>query len=398
MFLGATQSNLEGRANVTNKQVLLSISLVLIGTIYVSETSFFPVLLPQISSDLQCEIDNAILLGAYFNYGLAAGVILGVLGHLRASFEQIVMAGMVVFTVGLFAFASSQSCGWAMTARGLQGVGAGLFAPLIPVLLYNMDTHLARSLLTKWAVITGIAASVSPIAASGISYLLGWRMIMLALAILTVACALITFGGNTGQKTAVATKPESKTETKIYALPLMAILLAVFWIYGVVTWTLYSLPLFSHSQGYSDFFTSLLGSLSWICFAISCALVGKLNGVSYRRLLVLSMIMAAVCGIIFITEPSRSIYVIAAIAAGTSMGLANVPSTVLAFRTVSKNFHGIVASADIFCARLGGAIFISIWGVSYTQNNMILALLFLGSIMVPFLVITSTWHSLKIVE
>jgi MFS transporter, DHA2 family, methylenomycin A resistance protein len=109
--------------------------------------------------------------------------------------ETIFIAGLVIFGVGSLEFVLSSSKAWLLTSRCVQGFGAAMFAPMIPVMLVSIDRTHSGFVLAVWASYSGVVSATAPIVAGIILVYGNWRaaQVLIFGAALIAALAYSTF-------------------------------------------------------------------------------------------------------------------------------------------------------------------------------------------------------------
>ncbi|MDT0346064.1 MFS transporter [Streptomyces litchfieldiae] len=145
------------------------------------DVSVVNVALPDIRADLGFTGDN--LTWVINAYALAFGGLMmlgGRLGDL-AGRRRTLLAGLVVFGLASLAGGLTQSPGWLITARAVQGAGAAALAPVALALLttgFPRGPALSRA-LGLWGATAAVGGAVGVLAGGLLTEAFGWRAVML---------------------------------------------------------------------------------------------------------------------------------------------------------------------------------------------------------------------------
>ena len=329
---------------------------------YVIEITTFPMILSGLSSTLALDDRAALWLVSAYKVALVGSLLVGGWLGDRWSREGVFAVGTGIFCVSALAVLFAQNGDQALVFRILQGVGAGLFSPMVPALLAARKPHDPIAALGIWGMLTGAAAAVYPFLAALLteqfSWHVGWMMVPAA-----AALALLGLPSRSDQSV-----PTSANSTDVPAgverlnAGVWSILLYVFLNYGMTTWFIYALALSFDTTESSFTDIGALLFLLWAVFSLSNYVIAKIGRrVSVTAMLYLGVI-ANLAGIaLFYGADGQMLYwAMAAALVGFGMALNNAPTTDMAFRLSPKRLHGRVASFDIVAARLGGAAFVMV--------------------------------------
>lgn len=341
---------------------LPSFGIIIVSIAYVIEITTFPLILGSLSAALDLSHSQALWLVSGYKIALVVSLVAG--GRLGDQFgrEKIFAVGTLLFSLSSLALLAISDPDLALILRIVQGLGAGLFSPMIPALLAARDPKKSVAALSKWGMITGIAAAVYPFIAALLTQNAGWQMGWLVIPALSTIALL----GLPTPRDVIAATPSKSAALNPPDLGLSSIsfrvwlvLAYVFLNYGLTTWFIYALA--SPSDGVHALAdVGLAMFVLWSIFALGNLIVGRINRyISMSALLCIGTILNAIgISVLCFGQGAFSPCLIAAALIGSGMALNNVPSTDLAFRLSPQALHGCIASLDIIAARLGGAAFV----------------------------------------
>jgi MFS family permease len=354
------------RTLVTHENLRI-LSIMAASIAYVAENSSFPIFL-SIHSDT---FDVRLI--SFFNYSLILGVATGSIASFRATSEIIFKVGVCIFLFGAVLFCSHQNTDVLILSRIIQGFGAGMYSPLIPVLLFRTEKRYKIKILSIWAFITGVSGIATPSIIAFMHIRFGINVFW---TIISFFCAISLLFSHKNftlvYKNANSLKLQQLSNdfrwTKI--VPVMAF---IFLLYGSITWSMYFIPYSLELLSENIQVFSLIGSLPWFVFTIGCIAIGRANSASMNTFLLLSLMTALIALLLLVGFGPESPHRLAlsASAAGLAMALANVPSTAIAFSITRREHHGIVSAMDIISARAGSAVFLTAF--SFETNILYIA-------------------------
>ncbi|SDR44880.1 drug resistance transporter, EmrB/QacA subfamily [Rhizobiales bacterium GAS113] len=150
---------------VSYVMIVLDISVVLTGLPKIhSELGFSEANLAWVQSAYTLTFGGFLLLGA------RAGDILGR--------RRMFMTGLAVFTLASLAIGASQSAGWMLAWRAIQGIGAAVLAPSTLALLQTnfAEGHERTRAISYYAAAAGVSATVGLVLGGMLADWVSWRM------------------------------------------------------------------------------------------------------------------------------------------------------------------------------------------------------------------------------
>jgi MFS family permease len=340
-----------------NSENLKTASVMIASMAYLVENSSFPVF----AAFHPGEFDVRLI--SHFNCALVLGVIFGSFLRFRLAFESVFVSGLLIFLIGAASFHLNENGEFLLYSRICQGLGAGMYSPLIPVLLCKHDSNERFKLLPLWATISGFTGVISPfvtsLCQSRYSIEVFWPAIM-GLCVVSLALFPRNF-----HHTPVHSEKASPRGIRNLAngMTFFSIMTFIFLLYGSISWVTYFVPHAAAASAQIGSSGVFIGSLPWILFTIGCIGVGQLKSVNMNTFLISSLTITVASLLLLVgagpTSPVR--LALAASAAGLGMALANVPSTAVAFSITRREYHGFVSGIDIISARAGSAVFLTVF-------------------------------------
>lgn len=113
--------------------------------------------------------------------------------------KKVILAGLIIFSIGSFACAFVTDISTLIASRGLQGIGAAAIVVTVPAVIRDRATgaEFSRIMGIIWMVMA-LAPLVAPLLGSVILLLAGWRMIFVVLG-LTAAAVAVIYMANIGE-------------------------------------------------------------------------------------------------------------------------------------------------------------------------------------------------------
>lgn len=353
---------------------LPSFGLIVISIAYVIEITTFPLILGGLSTEFALSERSAHLLVSSYKLALVVSIIVaGWIGD-RLSREGVFATGTLIFAASSMGMLIVSDSGTLLHLRIVQGIGAGLFSPMIPALLASRRPAGALAALGHWGMITGAAAAVYPFIAAYLTQSYSWQLGWLIVPLFAVLALLgLPKKSDTDeiQDHSAVKQPNQPLGPKVWA-----ILGYVFVNYGLTTWFIVALALVAGPTTYSLTTVGLILFVLWTVFSATNFFISK-YGTTLQSWLGFCMGISFNClgvlGFVFFTDDTVMLFASGAMI-GMGIGLNNAPTTHLAFKLTSAHMHGRVASMDIIAARLGGAF--SVLVISSTGYDAVWATLF----------------------
>jgi len=329
---------------------------------YVIEITTFPLILGSLTADFDLSDEAAQSLVSSYKFALVASILLaGWLGD-RISREGVFAVGTALFAISSSALIFVSEDQHLLQLRVVQGIGAGLFSPMIPALLADRKPQGTLAALGYWGMLTGAAAAVYPFIAAKLTEYFHWQA---GWSIVPVF-ALIALLGLPKARDQVSTKTTTPStrllgKTKL-GYRVWCVLGYVFLNYGLTTWFIVAIALISGPDSYSLTTVGISLFVLWSTFSLTNLIVAKFGSYlpSAFGLSIGVLANTVAVGHVLFNPLNVPCMMAAAVLIGMGMGLNNAPTTDLAFKLTPSSVHGRIASLDIIAARLGGAVFVSL--------------------------------------
>ena len=335
-----------------NSRMIAVVCPMIASSAYVLEICLIPLLLPHIQQAFDLTVFELTVVFNSYAFAVAFAVIAG--GFLGDAYGQkrIFGLGVFLFVAGGVVVALAPGWGAAVLGRTIQGVGGGLFSPLIPVLLSKTSLGRPARILVLWGSVSGFVVAFAPLLIGAVLVEWGWRSVFMAIACLTVPSVLVLFS-RTHETGAVGSSGGHKAWTVFRNPALWLMYVYVACTYGAIMLFLFLLPLYANAPDFPPYLTALAMTLCWLSFA----LIGLLlrNVVDDHRVKIILLISPAivVAGFALLFVQSTVSIVLAAILIGSGFACCNGPSTAVILRLSPRRTESFAASLDITFARLG---------------------------------------------
>jgi Na+/melibiose symporter-like transporter len=148
--------------------------------------------LRDIAGDFGVPLSSGVLVVTSFALFLAAGLPLtGWVGD-RFGRRRILIAALVLMTVGTLAAAVAPTFGLLVASRAMQGIACAVFPPAVMAILSTLyGTERRARVMSAWAAANGIGQAIGPPLGGLLADAAGWRAIFW---VLTPVTALVAWG------------------------------------------------------------------------------------------------------------------------------------------------------------------------------------------------------------
>ncbi|WP_424969768.1 MFS transporter [Dinoroseobacter sp. S76] len=313
---------------------------------YILDISAFAVILPFLSAEILSDPGQGLTAYSVYGFSLSATLILGGILTDRMPVRILFIAGVFLYAFAASLIVFAESFLSLLVLRGVQGVGAALFSPCVPLIISRSGDANSAESLTIWGFWSGIVAAASPVVFSTLIILFEWRVAWLIVPFIAFVAILNASKIDESFRLGQRHRPSANrvTSNLMFAY--------VFISYGITTWFIYAFPLHAEELfGLSPLAIGVYSTLLWGVFATVCWFMRSLENDSalFASLRVSALLLIA-AAVTFNLSP------LSVVLAGAAMALANMPTTELILRDTQSKEYGLVASLDITCARLGGAL------------------------------------------
>ncbi|MEP3881868.1 MAG: MFS transporter [Lentilitoribacter sp.] len=345
---------------------------------FVMELTLLPLMLGAIQEDFGLNVGELSWVFNAYALAIALAVITGGIIGDMVNKQILFSIGVSLFAVGSILATLSGDLQSLIVSRTIQGVGGGLFSPLIPILLTQSESRRSGKILMIWGGLAGVAATSLPVFGNYILTSLGWRAIFYAFAIVSVlAVILVAFGDDRSEieiRRGIPGLQKLKSLTRI-----RFIVFYIFLTYGCFTFFLFYFPIQLQSNGTSTQLISLFFVCVWATFSVlSFALKDRIDGPGLQLCLSAAPILLAlsfVTGILL--SDNFAMQIMSAVLAGAGLASSNSTSTHLLLRMSPPDLRVFASSLDIIFARCGGVITVALLS-DIVPNQALLAIITLS--------------------
>jgi len=328
---------------------------------FVIELTLVPLLLP--SMQLQFGLSVGALAWVFNAYGIAValGVLLG--GWFGDAFNvrKVFGIGVAFFAIGSLLVGVSLGFETLIVGRVLQGFGAGVFAPLVPLLLTQASPLRPGRVLIVWGSVAGYIAAIAPLFYGRVLGEQGWQLAFFLTALIAMIALIALTRSRMTDAEKAAPIAERNYADLFSAHDLWVTFLYVFCTYGAITYYLFRLPIWMADHGVTAATVGLILSALWLTFSgLSTMLRNLVDGSSIWVIMLAAPILIAAGLPLSSFHDNLIIVVISAICVGAGLACSNAPSTQLILHFAPQGLRAISTSLDITFARIGGILSVAI--------------------------------------
>lgn len=346
---------------------------------FVMELTLVPLLLPAIQEQFGLSISQLAWVFNSYGVAVAIGVLLG--GWFGDAFnaKRVFSVGVFLFASGSVVVAYAQSYETILAGRILQGLGGGVFSPLIPMLLTGAVPQRPGKILIVWGSIAGYVAALAPFFYGHALSPYGWDIAFVVFAIVAVVSLVAVSRSEGSEEPAGQPKPRPSYARLLECREIWVIFAYVFCTYGSITYYLFRLPLWLEENGMGVASIGLMLSVMWLSFSlVSTFLRNKVDQPRIRWILLVAPILIAVGFPLAYYCEEIACIVASACLIGSALACSNAPSTQLILAYAPKGVRAISASLDITFARIGGVATVALLAQTIFAYA-VLAILFLSA-------------------
>ncbi len=328
---------------------------------FVMELTLVPLLLPSMRTQFDLSLSELAWVFNSYSIAVAIGVLVGGLFGDTFRTTRVFGFGVFAFLAGSVLLAVSTNAEMLIAGRMLQGFGAGVFSPLVPVLLVRHAPEKPGRMLILWGSLAGYVAAFAPLAYSGIIGMENWNTAFGLIAVLAAMSLLVVVGAPTSEPASEA--PRDKPEySAIFRAPKLWLTLAyVFFTYGAITYFLFRLPLWLSETGVETISIGIIMSAMWLTFSVLSALLRNKVDQDHVQIIMLAAPVLIAVGLLLSLNSSTLLLVFSAILVGAGLACSNAPSTQLILRHAPQGLRAVSTSLDITLARLGGILAVAVF-------------------------------------
>lgn len=352
---------------------------------FVMELTLVPLVLPAIQAFHSLTIGELAWVFNSYGIAVALGVIFGGWFGDTLGIRKVFGAGVVMFACGSLIVAAGANYETLIAGRVLQGLGGGVFSPLVPLLLTRAMPLRPGKILIIWGSIIGYVAAFAPLAVSQLIMHTGWQSVFILFAVLSGGAILLAFKSLAeGERPVLRKTPDLGLLLK--APQLWLVFGYIFCTYGALTFYLFRLPILLADQSYDVTSIGVVLATMWLSFSIVGTLLRNSVDSTRIRIIVLAAPVLIAAGFVVAYVPGQGAWLmISAVLIGIGFACSNSPSTQLVLKFAPPDVTAISMSMDITFARLGGVLTVGLLAhsdfgqsVSFMLGLSLLALICAG--------------------
>jgi predicted MFS family arabinose efflux permease len=368
-------ARLEGGTRLLAQSRYLVLGLMFAGCVYVTEIPLVNLILPEIAGDLGVGSTHLEMIANAYGISVAVAVIAsGWLGD-RFGLRSVILSGIGLFGLGALICSLSWEFDVLIAGRVIQGIGGGLFSPLIPVALARLAPDRPGRSLAIWNTVIGLVIASVPLLSVPILETHGWRAVMGVLGLVALAaCSTLSVNHRRMAGPAPTLERDQNFSGDVRFLPFLLIYVALN--YGTMLLFLFWAPIQMDRPDLPSMLTGTLLSLSWFFFgAIGFLIRRSIDTTRVLHYILLSPLVLCAGWMVFLWSGDSLVRMIAAgCMVGAGLGLGNAPSTLLILRHAPPGRSSLAISLDVTFARLGAVLIIALLGSVTDRLNMALGL------------------------
>ncbi len=209
---------------------------------FVMELTLVPLVLPAIQVQLGLSIGELAWVFNAYGIAVAIGVLLG--GWCGDTFNtrKVFGVGVAFFTAGGLIAAAADTFEMLIVGRMLQGFGAGIFSPLVPLLLTRASPRKPGRVLIVWGSIAGYVAAFAPLFFGSFLSDYGWHFTFVLIALIAGVALVVLAGSHNSDDTERGSTGGTDYSALLRARDLWVTYAYVFCTYGSITYYLFRLP------------------------------------------------------------------------------------------------------------------------------------------------------------
>jgi predicted MFS family arabinose efflux permease len=323
---------------------------------FVLELTLVPVLLPSIQAEFGLSLlETAWVFNAY-SIAMALGIVACAAGGDSFKSSKVFSFGVVLFLAGSVLIYLATSNPALIVGRICQGLGAGMFSPLIPVLLTQAVPDRPGRTLILWGSTAGYIAAFAPLAYGTMLNDENWNLAFLLIASVAGVSLLLIETSQKLEKPTPANEKAGSYGQLFKTRELWLTFAYVFATYGAITFYLFRVPLFLAESGTDTSGIGVVLSVLWLSFSGMSALLRNSVDNHHIRLIMVSAPMLIAVGVLLGFSANLAFVVISACLVGCGLACSNAPSTQMVLKFAPRGLAALATSIDISAARLGGIV------------------------------------------
>lgn len=361
---------------------------------FVIELTLVPVVLHSIQADLGLSLQQIAMVFNAYSIAMAVGILCCALMEGRLNSFKLFGIGVAFFFVGSAFICWTNDQLTLIIGRACQGLGAGLFTPLIPVLLTQATPDRPGRALMLWGSAAGYIAAFAPMAYG--TFLTGstWRFAFFIIALVAVLSLILTAISETSLKPKSNERKTTKYGAIFGSKKLLLTFVYVFVTYGAITFYLFRIPLSLAETGMGTTGISIVLSVLWLSFSFKSTLLRNLVDDHRLKSIMVSAPFFIAFGMTFALSENLLLVVLSACLVGCGLACSNAPSTQLVLRNAPKGLSALATSIDISVARLGGIITVTALAeITLTASVMIMSVSCMFAVAFALIIVAPTQNS-----
>ncbi|QJF53223.1 MFS transporter [Roseobacter ponti] len=328
---------------------------------FVMELTLVPLLLPAIRMHFGLAISDLVWVFNAYGIAVAVGVLFGGWFGDAYSIRKVFACGVAFFAAGALLVAAAGSFETLILGRALQGLGGGIFSPLIPVLLTRAAPLKPGRMLIVWGSIAGYVAAFAPLFYGSLLGDFSWNLAFVLNAVIAGIALVILFGSPDAVDPARPAGAPQNYMLLFRESELWITFLYVFCTYGAITYYLFRLPVWLSGNDVRTASVGMVLSIMWLTFCGSSTLLRNLVDKPHIRTIMLAAPFLISAAFLFLFYNDSTVLVIlSAILVGVGLACSNAPSTQLILKFAPPGMSAVSTSLDITFARLGGIMTIAL--------------------------------------
>lgn len=357
------RSSHEGFPRTDTKRVAPLIAImgpVSVQIAFVMELTLVPILLPSIQADFGLSLGQVAWVFNAYSTAMAVGILACATGGDRLKSSKVFGFGVLFFLAGSVLIYAATSNEVLLAGRVLQGFGAGLFSPLIPVLLTQASPDRPGRTLILWGSTAGYVAALAPLACGFFLTDENWNLAFLLIAMVAVVAVFSLLVTQSHVETTPTANRKNPFSALLEARELWLTLGYVFTTYGAITYFLFRMPLWLAEAGRDTASIGIVLSVLWLSFStLSTLLRNWVDNDRLKPIMIAAPILIAL-GLILALSANTPSLIVSACLIGCGLACSNAPSTQLVLRFAPKGLTALATSLDITMARLGGIVTVTL--------------------------------------
>lgn len=328
---------------------------------FVMELTLVPLLLHAIQLQFSLSISDLTWIFNSYGIAVAAGVLIG--GWCGDAFNarKIFGYGIILFSAGSLLVAAAASFETLIIGRALQGLGGGVFSPLVPLLLTRASPQKPGRVLIVWGSIAGYIAAFAPLFYGRFLTEHGWNLAFILIAVIAVFALVNLSRRQVYDDHSAHSQPKKDYSELFRSKNLWMTFVYVFCTYGSITYYLFQLPVWQSNNEVKAASLGFLLTIMWLTFSVLSALMRNMVDRPHIRLIMIAAPLLIAVGLpLAYCDENLFLLNLSSILVGSGLACSNAPSTQMILKFAPKGMSGLSTSLDITFARLGGIATVAI--------------------------------------